>query len=186
MSRRSAKLISLVVKAGALFFIVFLPTPFAINLQLLGGVWIIQILPAVVVGLYTRWFHRWALLVGWAVGMITGTAMAVSQNFASVYPLQLFGTTIARLRRPLRRRPQFHSRDRRNAGLERNVRLSRSRPHSSVGLHRSLARTSHIKSRIRFVGRHVRRVRGLRPPGQSLLRSYLAARSFPPRPPATS
>ena len=65
-----AKLTSLVVKAGALLFIVFLPTAYAINLQLLGGVWIIQILPAVVVGLYTRWLHRWALLLGWAVGML--------------------------------------------------------------------------------------------------------------------
>jgi len=89
-----AKLTSLVVKAGALLFIVFLPTQYAINLQLLGGVWIIQILPAVVVGLYTRWLHRWALLLGWAVGMFTGTAMAVSQNFVSVYPLPLGGATI--------------------------------------------------------------------------------------------
>src|SRR6202165_4727768 len=61
-----AKLTSLVVKAGALLFIVFLPTQYAINLQLLGGVWIIQIFPAVVVGLYTRWLHRTALLIGWA------------------------------------------------------------------------------------------------------------------------
>lgn len=90
-----AKLVSLVVKAGALVFIVFLPTQYSINLQLLGGVWIIQILPAVVVGLYSRWLHRTALLIGWAVGMIVGTAMAVSQNFASVYPLAFGGTTIA-------------------------------------------------------------------------------------------
>jgi len=89
-----AKLASLLIKAGALFFIVFVPTQYAINLQLLGGVWIIQILPAVVVGLYTRWLHRTALLIGWAVGMVVGTTMAVSQNFASVFPLQLGGTTI--------------------------------------------------------------------------------------------
>jgi SSS family solute:Na+ symporter len=90
-----AKLVSLIVKAGALFFIIFVPTAYAINLQLLGGVWIIQILPTVVVGLYTRWLHRTALLIGWAVGMVIGTAMAVSQNFASVYPLQIGGLTIA-------------------------------------------------------------------------------------------
>jgi len=89
-----AKLVSLVVKAGALFFIVFLPTQYAINLQLLGGVWIIQCLPAVVVGLYTRWLDRWALLAGWAVGMLTGTGMAVSQNFVSVYPLHIGDVTI--------------------------------------------------------------------------------------------
>ena len=89
-----AKAVSLVVKAGALVFIIFLPTQYAINLQLLGGVWIIQTLPAIVIGLYTRWLHRWALLIGWAVGMLTGTAMAVSQNFTSVYPLPLFGVTV--------------------------------------------------------------------------------------------
>jgi SSS family solute:Na+ symporter len=90
-----AKLTSLVVKFGALVFIIFLPTQYAINLQLLGGVWIIQVLPTIVIGLYTRWLHRWALLIGWAVGMIAGTAMAVSQNFASVYPLSIGGTTMA-------------------------------------------------------------------------------------------
>jgi SSS family solute:Na+ symporter len=89
-----AKLTSLVVKFGALVFIIFLPTQYAINLQLLGGVWIIQTLPAIVIGLYTRWLHRWALLIGWAVGMLAGTAMAVSQNFTSVYPLQLGGVSI--------------------------------------------------------------------------------------------
>jgi solute:Na+ symporter, SSS family len=88
-----AKITSLVVKFGALIFIIFLPTQYAINLQLLGGVWIIQTLPAIVIGLYTRWLHRWALLIGWAAGMISGTAMAISQNFTSVYPLQIGGTT---------------------------------------------------------------------------------------------
>ncbi|MBV9581094.1 MAG: sodium:solute symporter [Chloroflexi bacterium] len=89
-----AKLTSLVVKFGALIFIIFLPTQYAINLQLLGGVWIIQVLPTIVIGLYTRWLHRWALLIGWAAGMIVGTAMAVSQNFTSVYPLSLGGSII--------------------------------------------------------------------------------------------
>ena len=90
----AAKLVSLVVKAGALLFIIFLPTQYAINLQLLGGVWIIQTLPAIVVGLYTRWLHRWALVAGWAVGMLVGTLMAISQNFASVFPLRLDGIAI--------------------------------------------------------------------------------------------
>jgi SSS family solute:Na+ symporter len=39
-------------------------------------VWILQTLPAIVVGLYTRWFHRWALLAGWAVGFAYGTWLA--------------------------------------------------------------------------------------------------------------
>ncbi len=51
---KTAKLVSLVVKFGALLFIVFLPTQYAIDLQLLGGVWILQIFPAIVFSLYTR------------------------------------------------------------------------------------------------------------------------------------
>ena len=49
---------------------------FSINLQLLGGIWILQTFPAIVIGLYTRWFHRWALVVGWAAAMAYGTIVA--------------------------------------------------------------------------------------------------------------
>jgi SSS family solute:Na+ symporter len=71
-----AKLVSLVVKVGALIFVLAMSKTFAINLQLLGGVWILQTFPAIVAGLYTRWFHRWALLLGWAVSMVYGTVTA--------------------------------------------------------------------------------------------------------------
>ena len=67
---------SLVVKIGALLFAVELPKTFSINLQLLGGVWILQVFPSLVFGLFTRWFHRWALLCGWLAGMIFGTIAA--------------------------------------------------------------------------------------------------------------
>jgi len=61
---------------GALGFALALNKTFSINLQLLGGIWILQTFPAVVVGLYTRWFHRFALIIGWAVGMAYGTVQA--------------------------------------------------------------------------------------------------------------
>jgi len=89
-----AKWVSLIVKAGALVFILFVPTKFAIYLQLLGGIWIIQTLPALVIGAYTRWFDDWALLVGWAVGTYAGTAMAISQELKPTYPLKLGGMTL--------------------------------------------------------------------------------------------
>jgi SSS family solute:Na+ symporter len=89
---RVAKLASLIIKLGALAFVIFLPLQFAIYLQLLGGVWILQTFPAVVIGLYTRWFHHRALLMGWLAGMIGGTWMAASQNFTAVFPLHVFGT----------------------------------------------------------------------------------------------
>jgi len=84
-----AKWVSLIVKAGALVFILFVPTKYAIYLQLLGGIWIIQTLPTLVIGAYTRWFNDWALLIGWAVGTYAGTAMAISQDLKPAYPLKL-------------------------------------------------------------------------------------------------
>ncbi len=73
-----AKLVSLLVKVGALLFVLFVSTQYALDLQLLGGIWILQTFPAIVFGLYTRWMHRWALLLGWLVGMVSGTWMAYS------------------------------------------------------------------------------------------------------------
>jgi solute:Na+ symporter, SSS family len=86
-----AKWVSLIIKGGALIFILFVPTQYAIQLQLLGGIWIIQTAPSVLLGAYTRWFHAWALLLGWAVGTIVGTWMAVSVNFGSIFPLTIGG-----------------------------------------------------------------------------------------------
>src|SRR6478672_3907970 len=68
-----SKLMSLLVKAFALVFVLTLDKQNAINFQLLGGIWILQTFPAVVFSLFTRWFHRWALLAGWAVAMVYGT-----------------------------------------------------------------------------------------------------------------
>jgi SSS family solute:Na+ symporter len=88
---RIAKWVSLLVKLGALVFILFVPTTYAIQLQLLGGIWIIQTLPAVLVGAHTRWFNPWALLLGWAVGTGLGTAMAFAAHLTAAYPLSFGG-----------------------------------------------------------------------------------------------
>ena len=88
-----AKTVSLIVKAGALVFVLFVPTQYAIQLQLLGGIWIIQTLPAVMLGTYTRWFNSWALLAGWAVGTFAGTAMAISTKLTTTFPLAMGGHT---------------------------------------------------------------------------------------------
>jgi SSS family solute:Na+ symporter len=90
---RMAKWVSLIVKFGALIFILFVPTQYAIQLQLLGGIWIIQTLPAVMLGAYTRWFNSWALLLGWLVGTVAGTAMAIAANLVAIYPITLAGFT---------------------------------------------------------------------------------------------
>ncbi|MBF9234142.1 monocarboxylate uptake permease MctP [Microvirga alba] len=92
---QNAKIVSLIVKFGALIFIIFLPLQYAIQLQLLGGIWISQTIPAVIVSLYSAWLNPWALLIGWAVGIVTGTWMAASQGFQSaVVPFSLDGLTI--------------------------------------------------------------------------------------------
>jgi SSS family solute:Na+ symporter len=90
---RVSKIVSLLVKVGALVFVLALSRSFAINLQLLGGVWILQTFPAIVVGLYARWFHRWALLAGWAAAMVYGTWVAYNQSS----PVQQhFGSPLAK------------------------------------------------------------------------------------------
>src|SRR5215212_5600141 len=72
---RSSRLASLVVKAGAVIVILVLDPQFSIDLQLIGGVVILQTLPAIVLGLYTRFYHAWGLLAGWAVGLAAGLYM---------------------------------------------------------------------------------------------------------------
>ncbi len=92
---KMAKLVSLIVKVGALYFVVGLEKDFVITLQLLGGVWIIQTLPAVLIGLYTRWFNSWALLLGWAVGMGFGTyAVALTGFKNATYTLSILGVQV--------------------------------------------------------------------------------------------
>lgn len=79
----TAKIISLVVKFGALIFILLGPTNLAINLQHVGNIWIIQTLPAVFLGLYTNWFHRRALVIGLLGGLIVSTGMLFAQDLLS-------------------------------------------------------------------------------------------------------
>ncbi|CAN7603176.1 monocarboxylate uptake permease MctP [Caballeronia sp. LjRoot31] len=90
---KTAKLVSLVVKFGALLFIVFLPTQYAIDLQLLGGVWILQIFPAIVFSLYTRRLNTPGLFLGWLAGIVLGTGMAIVQGLKPVFALHVGGST---------------------------------------------------------------------------------------------
>ena len=89
----NAKVVSLAVKLGALVFIIFLPTQFAIDLQLLGGVWILQTFPAVVFSLYTRWLKLPALFIGWLAGIGLGTTLAFMQGIKPIYAVHLGNAT---------------------------------------------------------------------------------------------
>jgi SSS family solute:Na+ symporter len=87
--------VSLVVKVGALVIILVLPTKFALDLQLLGGVWILQTFPAVVFGLFFAWFRAPALLLGWAVGLATGTSIVFMDGVKPVHTFTLGGDSFA-------------------------------------------------------------------------------------------
>jgi SSS family solute:Na+ symporter len=91
---RVAKIASLVVKVGALLVILYLPTQFALDLQLLGGLWILQTLPALIFGLFTRWFTAPALLAGWAVGLCGGTYLTWIDGLKPLHPVSFGETTI--------------------------------------------------------------------------------------------
>jgi solute:Na+ symporter, SSS family len=89
-----AKIASLAVKAGALLVILFLPTQFALDLQLLGGLWILQTFPALIFGLYTGWFRAQGLIAGWAVGFSGGTWMVWLNDFKPLHTLYIGSASV--------------------------------------------------------------------------------------------
>lgn len=90
-----AKLFSIVMIIGALLFIFFLPLKYAIQLQLLGGMWMIQIFPAIVFSLFTRFYNGWALLIGWAVGIAMATNYALDNHLAgAIFPFHILGMVV--------------------------------------------------------------------------------------------
>ncbi|SDT88216.1 solute:Na+ symporter, SSS family [Verrucomicrobium sp. GAS474] len=93
---RIAKLASTVVKAGALLVILLMPTQYAIDFQLLGGVCMLQILPAVLFALYSKGKFRMngaALFVGWLVGIVVGISLAYSVGLKPIYSFHIGGGT---------------------------------------------------------------------------------------------
>jgi SSS family solute:Na+ symporter len=89
-----AKVLTLAISAFALLFVFFVPVPYAIDFQLLGGALMLQVFPAFVMGLWTRWFNPKALLAGWACGLVAACAMAYDAGFTSNYTLHAFGGTL--------------------------------------------------------------------------------------------
>ncbi|MFF0513131.1 sodium:solute symporter [Streptomyces sp. NPDC004250] len=92
---RIARTAAPAVLLGALVFALLLKPQDAVNLHLLGGVWIIQTVPTVGSAPFTRWFHPRALLAGWAAGMVTGTALVVAHGFDSVVSLGFGHTSVS-------------------------------------------------------------------------------------------
>ena len=88
-----AKITSLLVKLGALLFILFAPVQYALDLQLLGGLWILQTFPAVVFGLFFNWFRAPALLLGWAVGFFGGSFIAYMDGLKPLHTVVIGGAS---------------------------------------------------------------------------------------------
>ncbi len=72
---RVSQWVSLVTKFGAVAVVVFLEPQFSLDLQLIGGVIILQTLPPVAIGLFWAWMHRWALMAGLVTGLGTGVLL---------------------------------------------------------------------------------------------------------------
>ena len=94
---RITKISSTVFKFVALGFVFTIPATYAISLQLLGGILIIQILPAVFFGLYIKSLRKEALIPGLLVGIFSGTLMVEFTNHfgaltSSLFNIPIFGS----------------------------------------------------------------------------------------------
>jgi len=91
---RTAKWASAIFKFLALGFVFLLGNNFtyAVQLQLLGGVLIIQLLPSLFLTLYTNFFSKWALAAGLIAGIVVGLILEYYES-ASTGALQTFYST---------------------------------------------------------------------------------------------
>jgi SSS family solute:Na+ symporter len=63
--------------------------------QLLGSLWILQTLAALVFGLFTRWFRAEGLLLGWAAGITWGSWTGWSNGLKPLASIDLRGVSYA-------------------------------------------------------------------------------------------
>ncbi len=94
---RITKISSTVFKFVALGFVFTIPATYAISLQLLGGILITQILPAVFFGLYIKSLRKEALIAGLLVGIFSGIFMLGYTNHfgalvSSLFNIPIFGS----------------------------------------------------------------------------------------------
>lgn len=90
----TAKWASVAFKFLALGFVFIVPATYAIELQLLGGIMILQILPSLFIGLYSNWFRKEGLVVGLLVGTFSGIYLALEANNFGPLNTSLFPTPL--------------------------------------------------------------------------------------------
>jgi solute:Na+ symporter, SSS family len=94
---RITKISSTIFKFVALGFVFVVPATYAISLQLLGVILIIQILPAVFFGLYVKSLRKEPLIAGLIVGIVSGILMVEYTNHfgaltSSLFNIPIFGS----------------------------------------------------------------------------------------------
>ncbi len=75
-----AKVFSAVFKFVALGFVFIVPLTYAIQLQLLGGILILQTIAPVFMGLFVKRMNKYAMIAGWALGISTGVYLVEYVN----------------------------------------------------------------------------------------------------------
>jgi Na+/proline symporter len=89
---RTAQVFAVIFKFLALGFVFIIPATFAIQLQLFGGILILQILPSFVFGVMTKRINRYALFLGLLVGVFLGIYMMVAANHYAIWTTTLIAT----------------------------------------------------------------------------------------------
>lgn len=94
---RIAKWASVIFKFLALGFVFVIPATYAIQLQLFGGILILQTAPAVFVALITKRLNKYACIAGLLAGIATGLYLMEAANSYGVWKTTLYSTPLGLL-----------------------------------------------------------------------------------------
>jgi Na+/proline symporter len=89
-----AKWASAAFKFLALAFVFTVPASYALQFYLVGAILIIQLMPAVFLGLYSDWFKSQALIAGTALSIAAGVYMVLSVNHFKQITTTLYPTPL--------------------------------------------------------------------------------------------
>ena len=80
LETKATKWFAVIFEFVALGFVFIVPATYAIQLQLLGGIIILQTLPTVFVALFTDKLNKYGLGFGWLIGIISGIYLVEAVN----------------------------------------------------------------------------------------------------------
>jgi SSS family solute:Na+ symporter len=81
LEARLSKYFSIMFKFIALAFIFVVQATYSLQLQLVGGIIILQTLPSIFLALYSNRLNKWAVGAGWLAGQLTGLGLLIDANF---------------------------------------------------------------------------------------------------------